>query len=90
MMLAEFVFQACAFNHSATSPFRINHLQSRMDRDHGDCDKALPCAAITYGLFKNSRRGEMGGVRRRSLAGCGLLRGSAVKAARRELTLAQI
>ena len=35
-----FAFQACSFNHSDISPFRINNLRSRIDRDHGDCDKS--------------------------------------------------
>ena len=31
MSLEEFVFQACSFNHSDISPFRINHLQAVLD-----------------------------------------------------------
>jgi hypothetical protein len=29
-MLARFAFQACTFNRSVISPFKINHLQSRL------------------------------------------------------------
>ena len=28
MSLREFAFQACSFNHSDISPFRINHLRA--------------------------------------------------------------
>jgi hypothetical protein len=35
VLLADFAFQACAFNHSAISPFRINHLRTR-DRAKSD------------------------------------------------------
>jgi len=33
-------FQACSFNHSDISPFRINNLQHRLKDDCGDCDKS--------------------------------------------------
>jgi hypothetical protein len=51
-------FQACSIDHSDISPFRINNLQSRTGRDQGDCDKSSNVAAITYGLFQYSCRGN--------------------------------
>ena len=33
-------FQACSFNHSDISPFRINNLQSCLKGNIGDCDKS--------------------------------------------------
>ena len=40
MLFERYAFQACAFNHSAISPFIINDLQSCLDRGHGNCDKS--------------------------------------------------
>ena len=40
MQLAGIVFQACSFNHSDISPFRINDLRPRVNRDSFDCDKS--------------------------------------------------
>jgi hypothetical protein len=47
--VAGFAFQACAFNHSAISPFRINHLQLRLNRQNPELCQTLQCLAITYG-----------------------------------------
>ena len=49
MLLEEFAFQACSFNHSDISPFRINHLQLRLDRRNPELCQTLQCLAITYG-----------------------------------------
>jgi hypothetical protein len=38
--VARIAFQACAFNHSAISPFRINSLRQRKDQESADCDKS--------------------------------------------------
>jgi len=38
MSLARFAFQACAIDHSAISPFRINNLQSDLIGLRRDCD----------------------------------------------------
>src|SRR4026209_333988 len=38
MQLAGIVFQACSFNHSDISPFRLNDLRLRARRDPADCD----------------------------------------------------
>jgi len=40
MSLARFAFQACSFNHSDISPFRINDLRWFVNRDSADCDKS--------------------------------------------------
>jgi hypothetical protein len=40
MSVGRFAFQACAFNHSAISPFRINDLRSLNVIDFADCDKS--------------------------------------------------
>ena len=40
MRLAGIVFQACSFNHSDISPFRINSLQRLSDLNYSDCDKS--------------------------------------------------
>ena len=41
LSLARFAFQACSFNHSDISPFKINNLRSHSDRDTADCDKTV-------------------------------------------------
>jgi len=38
--LAGFAFQACSIDHSDISPFRINDLRPRVNRDSVDCDKS--------------------------------------------------
>ena len=35
--LRDEMFQCCAFNHSAISPFRINYLQAAVDSDRPNC-----------------------------------------------------
>jgi len=48
--VARIAFQACSFNHSDISPFRINALRSRADRDHGDCDRSSNVSRSLTGL----------------------------------------
>jgi hypothetical protein len=38
--VARLAFQACSFNHSDISPFRINNLRSLIERDSRDCDQS--------------------------------------------------
>ena len=38
MQLAGINFQACSFNHSEFSPFRINHSQSQLNGENANCD----------------------------------------------------
>jgi hypothetical protein len=38
--LTSFDFQACSFNHSDISPFRINELQAAADDYLRDCDRS--------------------------------------------------
>jgi hypothetical protein len=58
--VAGFAFQACSFNHSDISPFRINNLQSRPDRIVAIVIRP-ECAAITYGFFKYTVAPQMHG-----------------------------
>ncbi len=40
--VARIAFQACSFNHSAISPFRVNDLRAvRLSRIHRDCLASL-------------------------------------------------
>jgi len=67
-----FAFQACAFNHSAISPFSINNLRTRRNPNAELC-QTLQSAAIAYDHFKysrQSRRGSVNVARRRSRGEC--------------------
>src|SRR5215203_5508058 len=46
-------FQACSFNHSDISPYRINNLRTRQRLDVADCDKSQMFRGH-YGLFQYS------------------------------------
>ena len=53
MWLARFAFQACSFNHSDISPFRINNLRSlQAQRLFCDCDKSSKSDALTFAAIK--------------------------------------
>jgi hypothetical protein len=60
MLAARIAFQACSFNHSDISPFRIKSLTVATERRKRELCKTSQCAEITYGdsrfpLFSSNR-----------------------------------
>jgi hypothetical protein len=53
--LARFAFQACSFNHSDISPFRINDLRVSHPLSSLDCDKSSKSDSVAPGSIQYSR-----------------------------------